>query len=78
MYTQIRYLLLPRRQEFQQFDYLLHDLPIGRTGSASRRVVLDASSIEEVANRYRLVPLEGDQGDGSPIRAFRAYPRPHD
>jgi hypothetical protein len=76
MYTQIRYLLLVRGQEYEQFDLASQTLPVGRPGVESRRVVLSAASVEAAAARYRLVPLRGDPGDGSPIRVFRAFPRP--
>jgi len=75
MYSQIRYLLLLRGQEFQLFDLARDVLPVGSRGSVSRRLVLSASSVGEAGARYRLEPLPGDPGDGSPIRVFRAYAR---
>jgi hypothetical protein len=75
MYSQIHYLLLLQGQELQALDFSRQELPIGRPGSASRRVVLSAASLDEVTRRYRLVPLPGDPGVGSLIRVFRAYAR---
>jgi hypothetical protein len=75
MYTQVRYLLLVRGQEFQAFDVARQELPLGSRDSASRRVVVSAGSLDAAAARYRLVRLPGDPGEGATIRVFRAYRR---
>lgn len=73
MLTQLRYLFTLNRQEVDTVNVAQGPLPIGQRGTASRRLVLRAENVAVAAARYRLEPLPGDPGDGSPIRVFRAY-----
>lgn len=74
MLSHLRYAFLVRGQEQDTIEIDEERLPIGQRGTSSRRLVLSAGSVEMAAQRYRLVPLPGEPGDGAPIRAFRAYP----
>jgi diacylglycerol kinase len=74
MLSHLRYAFLVRGQEQDTIEINEERLPIGQRGTASRRLVVSAGSVEMAARRYRLVPLPGEPGEGAPIRAFRAYP----
>jgi hypothetical protein len=69
-----RYLLLVRNQEYDTIDIARQPLPLGRAGTASRRLVLSQDSVELASRYYRLVPLPDEPGEGALVRAFRAYP----
>lgn len=74
MLTHLRYAFTVRGQELDTIEIEDDHLPIGRRGTMSRRVVLNANNVEEASKRYRLVPLPGEPGEGAPLRAFRAFP----
>jgi hypothetical protein len=74
MLSHLRYAFAVRGQELDPIEVDEERLPIGQRGTSSRRLVLTAEMVETAARRYRLVPLPGEPGEGSPIRAFRAYP----
>jgi hypothetical protein len=74
MLTHLRYAFLVRGQEVDVIDVDDDRLPIGQRGNISRRLVLSAETVSEAEQRYRLVPLPGEPGEGAPLRAFRAFP----
>lgn len=76
MITHLRYAFSVTGQEFDTMDVEDDRLPIGQRGDNSRRLLLHAETVPLAAQRYRLVPLPGEPGDGAPLRAFRAYPLP--
>jgi 4-amino-4-deoxy-L-arabinose transferase-like glycosyltransferase len=50
------------------------DLPIGRSGSRPRRLVMRSDSLPVVQARYRLVAVHGEPGPDAPLRVLRARP----
>ncbi len=74
MITHLRYAFSVTGQEFDTMDVEDDRLPIGQRGDNSRRLLLHAETVPLAAQRYRLVPLPGEPGDGAPLRAFRAFP----
>jgi 4-amino-4-deoxy-L-arabinose transferase-like glycosyltransferase len=75
MITHLRYAFTVAGQEFTTINVHSDSLPLSLHGASSRRLILNAASVPAAAERYRLVPLRGEPGEGAPLRAFRAFPR---
>jgi 4-amino-4-deoxy-L-arabinose transferase-like glycosyltransferase len=74
MLDHLRFGLSVAGQEYDTIDVEHQSLPIGRTGTISRRLLLAPQTVDEASARYRLEPLLGDAGDGAQVRSFRAFP----
>jgi hypothetical protein len=75
MMTHLRYAFTVAGQEFTTINVHSDSLPLSLRSASSRRLILNAASVPAAAERYRLVPLRGEPGEGAPLRAFRAFPR---
>jgi hypothetical protein len=73
MLSHLRYAFEVRGQELDTIQIDGERLPVGQRGVSSRRLVLAAETVELARQRYRLVPLPGEPGEGAPLRAFRAF-----